>query len=77
MNAAKTYYAVVAVGQGSAIDEVRDRIVVMLGRPSRFRLLSYKAQPSGVVTHHIAEMRFSTDASEDRLDLIEAAELED
>ena len=75
--AAKTYYAVIAVGQGSPIDDVRSRLFAVLGRPSTFRLLSYAAKPSGVVTHHIAELRFVTDADEDRLDLIEAAELED
>jgi hypothetical protein len=73
----RTYYAVVAVGHGSAIDAVRDRLFVTLDRPATFRLLSYAARPSGVVTHSVAEVRFSTDASDERLDLIEAAEVED
>lgn len=77
MTAAKTYYAVIAIGHGTPIDDVRDRLRAMLGAPSTFRLLSYAAKPSGIVTHHVAEVKFFTDASDDRLDLIEAAELED
>lgn len=77
MATAKTYYAVIATGQGTPIDDVRDRLRAMLGTPPTFRMLSYAAKPSGVVTHHVAEVRFVTDADEDRLDLIEAAEIED
>lgn len=77
MTAAKTYYAVIAIGHGTPIDDVRDRLRAMLGAPPTFRLLSYAAKPSGIVTHHVAEVRFVTDAGDDRLDLIEAAELED
>lgn len=68
MTAAKTYYAVIATGQGTPIDDVRDRLRAMLGAPPTFRLLSYVVKPSGIVT---------TDAGDDRLDLIEAAEIED
>lgn len=77
MTAVKTYYAVMATGQRTPIDDVRDRLRAILGAPPTFRLLAYAAKPSGIVTHHIAEVRFVTDAGDDRLDLIEAAELED
>lgn len=77
MTAAKTYYAVVAIGQGTPIDDVRDRLFSILGEPATFRLRSLSSKPSGIVTHHIAEVKFVTDAGDDRLDLIEAAEIED
>lgn len=77
MTAAKTYYAAIAVGQGTPIDDVRDRLFAILGRPPTFRLQSFSSKPSSIVTHHIAEVKFATDAGDDRLDLIEAAEIED
>jgi len=77
MTAAKTYYAVMATGQETPIDDVRNRLFAILGEPATFRLLSYTTKPSGIITHHIAELKFVTDAGDDRLDLIEAAELED
>lgn len=77
MTTAKTYYAVVATGQDTPIDDIRDRLRAMLGAPETFRLLSCAARPSGIVTHHVTEVKFVTDAADDRLDLIEAAEIED
>lgn len=77
MTAARTYYAVMATGQGTPIDDVRNRLFAILAEPATFRLLSYAAKPSGIITHHIAELTFVTDADDDRLDLIEAAEFED
>jgi hypothetical protein len=77
MTAMKTYYAVVATGQGTPIDDIPSRLTAILGEPATFRLLSCAARPSGIVTHQVAEVRFVTDAADDRLDLIEAAELED
>ncbi|MGB3866646.1 MAG: hypothetical protein WBA29_13570 [Xanthobacteraceae bacterium] len=67
----------IAIGHGTPIDDVRDRLRAILGAPPTFRLLSYAAKSSGIVTHHVAEVKFITDAGDDRLDLIEAAELED
>lgn len=77
MTDARTCYAVIAVGEGTPIDDMRSRLFAILGEPKTFRLLSYKVAPSGVITHDIAEVRFVTDAGDDRLDLIKAAELED
>lgn len=73
----KTCYAVIATGHDTPIDDLRDRLFALLGGPKTLRLLSYAARPSGIVTHDVAEVRFVTDADEDRLALIEAAELED
>lgn len=67
----------VATGQGTPIDDIRDRLFATLEGPATFRLLSYASKPSGIVTQHIAEVKFVTDAGDDRLDLIEAAEIED
>lgn len=77
MTATKAYYAVIATGQGTPIDDIRERLFAVLGSPATFRLLSCAARPSGIVTHHVAEVKFVTDAADDRLDLIEAAEIED
>lgn len=77
MTAAKTYYAVIAVGEGTPIDDMRRRLFAILGEPATFRLLSCRTKPSGIVTHQMAEVKFITDAYDDRLDLIEAAEIED
>ncbi|MFG1391246.1 hypothetical protein [Xanthobacter agilis] len=77
MTSTKTYYAVIAVGQETPIDDMRRRLIAILGEPPTFRLLSYKVKPSGIVTHQMAEVKFMTDAGDDRLDLIEAAEIED